>query len=184
MTTRRIICIRAINVGGTAKLPMADLRAIATDLGAGDPQTYIQSGNLVCTPPGDADADADAFDRALEAAIEAQFGFFREVISRSAGELRTARAAHPFDVIEAKSSFITLLAQSPAVEAVTKAQSFECGDDRWQVIGRDLHQRYANGAGQPQMPAVKIGKTLGVPGTARNLNTIDKLLAMAQPPRE
>lgn len=178
MSALSIFALRAINVGGTAKLPMADLRAMAADLGAMDVQTYIQSGNLVCAPPH----DDDSFERALEAAIEARFGFFREVISRSAGELRAARAAHPFDVIEARSSFITLLTQAPTAGAVTKAETFECGDDRWQVIGRDLHLRYAAGAGRPQMPAAKIGKALGVPGTARNLNTIDKLLAMTESP--
>ena len=72
--------LRAVNVGG-ATLPMARLKAIATDLGATDVSTYIASGNLLCTPPG---KPAD-FDRALEQAIEAEFGFFREAISRTPG---------------------------------------------------------------------------------------------------
>lgn len=171
----RIVCIRAVNVGGTAKLPMADLREIAAALGAPDARTYIQSGNLVCTPPG----DPGDFDRALETAIQKQFGFFREVMSRSVDELRAARADHPFEVIEPKFSYITLLAGAPTLEAIAQAQSLPCGDDRWQVIGRDLHVRYAAGAGQPQMPVNKILAALGTPGTARNLNSIDKLIEMA-----
>ena len=63
---RRIVLLRAVNVGG-AKLPMADLRAIAGDLGATAVETYIASGNLVCTLP--ARTRFDAFDRALESAI-------------------------------------------------------------------------------------------------------------------
>ncbi|MGZ5389365.1 MAG: DUF1697 domain-containing protein, partial [Aeromicrobium sp.] len=69
----RVILLRAVNVGG-ASLPMAGLRALLTELGARDVRTYIQSGNAVCVPPGD---PAD-FDRAIEKAIEAEFGFFRE----------------------------------------------------------------------------------------------------------
>ena len=82
----RIHLLRAVNVGG-AKLPMADLRALATSLGATDVSTYIASGNLICEPPG----DPAEFDRALEAAVDEQFGFFREVISQPRGLVAARR---------------------------------------------------------------------------------------------
>ncbi|RYJ00184.1 MAG: DUF1697 domain-containing protein, partial [Actinomycetales bacterium] len=111
--SRRIVLIRAVNVGG-AKLPMAELREIAESLGASDVSTYIASGNLLCTPP----SDTAAFDRALEKAIEDRYGYFREVISRSVEELRDALAAHPFDVVEAKFSYVYALTGAPTKEAV------------------------------------------------------------------
>ena len=74
---KRVVLLRAVNVGG-AKLPMARLREIAENLGASNVSTYIASGNLLCDV-----AEPDGFDRALEQAIEDEFGFFREVISRS-----------------------------------------------------------------------------------------------------
>jgi hypothetical protein len=83
--TTRIVLLRAVNVG-PAQLPMADLRAIATDLGATDVRTYIASGNLVADVPG----DPAAFDRALEQAVEQRFGFFRDVISRTPEQVRAA----------------------------------------------------------------------------------------------
>ena len=168
----RIHLLRAINVGGTAKLPMADLREIATELGATDVSTYIASGNLLCTPPG----DPDKFDRALEQAIEARFGFFREVISRSREEVAAALAAHPFEVVEPKFSYVTFLTAEPTPEAVASEREVPTGDDRWDVVGREMHVRYADGAGRPQMKDAAIGRRLGVSGTARNLNTVQKLL--------
>jgi uncharacterized protein (DUF1697 family) len=54
------------------------------------------------------------------------------------------------------------------------------GDDRWEVIGRDLHIRYADGAGRTQMKGDAAGRALAVPGTARNLNTVHKLLELAR----
>ncbi len=170
----RVQLIRAVNVGG-AKLPMADLRAIATELGATDVSTYIASGNLLCTPPG----DAAAFDRALERAIEERFGYVREVISRTPAELRAALDAHPFEIIEPKYSYVTFLLTAPTPDAVAKARTFATGDDRWEVIGREMHIRYAGGAGRPQMKDASIGRALGVPGTARNLNTVAKLIELA-----
>ena len=173
---RRIVLLRAVNVGG-AKLPMADLRAIAADLGATDVETYIASGNLVCTLP--ARTRADAFDRALEAAIEERFGYFREAISRSLAEVEAALAAHPFEVLEPKFSYVTFLLSEPTAAAIEKARTYETGDDRWEVIGRELHIRYATGAGRPQMKDAQIGKALGVPGTARNLRTVQALIDLA-----
>lgn len=174
MTERRIVLVRAVNVGG-AKLPMARWREIAEDLGATDVATYIASGNLVCVPPD----DVEAFDRAMEQAVEDEFGFFREVISRSRSEVQAALDAHPFEVIEPKYSYVTFLAGEPTAEAIAKARTFETGDDCWEVIGRELHVRYAGGAGRPQMKDASIGRALGVPGTARNLNTVRKLIDLA-----
>ncbi|MEY2847525.1 MAG: hypothetical protein RI885_190, partial [Actinomycetota bacterium] len=139
MSDMRIALIRAVNVGGTAKLPMAELREVAASLGATDISTYIASGNLLCTPPG----DAAEFDRALEAAIESRFGFAREVISRSRSEMVEALAAHPFEVVSPRSSFVTFLTAAPTDAAISTAAGVPTGDDRWQVAGRDLHLRYA-----------------------------------------
>lgn len=175
-TGRRIVLLRAVNVGG-AKLPMADLRAIAADLGATDVETYIASGNLVCSLP--ARTKPDAFDRALEAAIEDRFGWFREAISRSLAEVEAALAAHPFEVVQPKFSYVTFLLDTPTAAAIEKARSYPTGDDRWEVVGRELHVRYATGAGRPQMKDAQIGRALAVPGTARNLNTVQALIDLA-----
>lgn len=174
----RIVLVRAVNVGGTAKLPMAQWRALAESLGATRVRTYITSGNMVCAPEG----DPEAFDRALEAAVERQLGFFREVISRSVQQVSAALAAHPFEELDPRFSYITFLAGEPTAEAVAKAQNFETGADEWRVIGQEMHIRYAEGAGRAQMKDAAIGRALGVPGTARNLNTVRRLITLASEP--
>lgn len=167
----RVVLLRAVNVGGT-QLPMAELREIAAELGATSVSTYIASGNLIADIPG------PDFDRQLEAAIERRYGWFRDVMSRTPAQLRAALDAHPFEVVEPKFSYISFLAAEPSAEAIAKAETYETGDDQWQVIGTEMHIRYANGAGRPQMKADSIGRALTVPGTARNLNTVRKLLAL------
>ncbi|AWB93908.1 DUF1697 domain-containing protein [Aeromicrobium chenweiae] len=172
--TTRIVLLRAVNVGG-AQLPMAELRAIAGDLGATDVSTYIASGNLVADVPD----DPRTFDRALERAVEERFGFFRDVISRTPEEVAAALAAHPFEVLQPKFSYISFLAAEPDAAAIARAETYETGDDDWRVIGAEMHIRYANGAGRPAMKADSIGRALQVPGTARNLNTVTKLVQLA-----
>jgi uncharacterized protein (DUF1697 family) len=173
--SKRVVFLRAVNVGG-AKLPMADLREIAAGLGATEVSTYIASGNLLANVGG----DASAFDRALERAVEARFGFFREAISRTPAELQAALDAHPFAVIEPKFSYINFLCAQPTAAALEKAATYETFDDHWKVIGQEMHIRYAHGAGRPSMKADAIGRALKVPGTARNLNTVRALLELSR----
>jgi uncharacterized protein (DUF1697 family) len=174
--TRRVILIRAVNVGG-AKLPMAELKEIAADLGASDPTTYIASGNLIADVPG----DPDDFDRALEKAIEKRYGYFREAISRTRDELVAALEAHPFEVVEPKYSYISFMLAAPTKTAVQAASDVATGDDRWQVVGHDLHIRYAHGAGRAELKDAQLLRALGkIPTTARNLNTVKKLIELAE----
>jgi uncharacterized protein (DUF1697 family) len=169
-----IVLLRAVNVGG-AKLPMAELRELATDLGATDVSTFIASGNLICEPP----KDVNAFGQALEKAIEKKYGFFRECIIRTPAELRKARKNHPFDVDDPKNGHIVFLLDAPTNTAIAKARKYETGADRWEVIGREMHIRYDHGAGRSDMNGPAIGKALGVPGTSRNLRTVEKLIELA-----
>jgi uncharacterized protein (DUF1697 family) len=171
----RILLVRAVNVGG-AKLPMAEFRELLTELGADQVRTYIQSGNAIVEISG----SLEEFDRAVEKELTKRFGYEREVISRSPAELKTALEQHPFAVSEPKYSYIAPMTGTPAKDAIEKAREVDCGEDEWEVIGDDLHIRYANGAGRAQLDMNKVLRRLKVQATARNLNTIQKLIEMAE----
>jgi len=173
VSVSHVVLLRAVNVGG-AKLPMAELRELATDLGATQVSTFIASGNLIC----DAPKDVKAFASALEKAIEAKCGFYRECIIRTPAELTKARQDYPFDVDDPKNGHIVFLLDRPTKAAIAKAREIETGVDRWEVVGREWHIRYDHGAGRSDMNAPAIQKALGVPGTSRNLRTVDKLIEL------
>jgi len=172
MSPTRVLLLRAVNVGG-ATLPMDGLRNLAEELGATDVSTYIASGNLLCTPP----EDPAMFDRALETAIQERFGFFREVISRTQDELRTALTAYPFSRAEPKWCHIYFLSAAPTKEAAAALQAKSSEDIS--VIGSDLHIRYRDGVAASKLTTKLIHQTLGVVGTGRNLATVEKLIALA-----
>ncbi len=172
---RQVFLLRAVNVGGTA-LPMADLRSWATELGATDVMTHLASGNLLCVPP----ADPEDFAMRLAVVIEDRLGVPREVIARTADELRAAITAHPFPVTEPKMSHIGFMAAAPAGPAITAAGAFPTGDDAWRVIGRDHHVRFAHGAGRPDMNVDRLLRLLGEPVTMRNLRTVGALAERAR----
>jgi uncharacterized protein (DUF1697 family) len=164
--------LRAVNVGG-ASMPMADLRALATELGATDVSTLLASGNLLCRPPG----DPGAFDRDLERAIEQRFGFAREVISRSVAELRAALDAYPFDRTQPKYCHIYFLAAKPAAAAAEALSGRGLEDVA--LVRRDLHIRYRDGVAKTKLTTPLIHRTLGVVGTGRNLDTVAKVARLA-----
>jgi len=169
---RRVLLLRAVNVGGCA-MPMADLRNLAEELGATAVSTYIASGNLICTPPG----DPATFDRALEAAIHTRFGFFREVVSRTPAELQSALDAYPFDRTEPQWCHIYFLSAAPTPQAAAALGAKSPEDIS--VIGNDLHIRYHHGVAASKLTATLIHRTLNVIGTGRNLATVGKLIALA-----
>lgn len=170
----RILLVRAVNVGG-ATLPMADLRSLLTDLGGDQVRTYIASGNAVLDVPG----DPDAFDRAVEDAIERSFGFRRDVVSRTPPEVAAALAAHPFEVEDPRFSYVSFLVAAPTADGLAAAGDVATGKDRWQVLGRELHLRFADGMGRATLDADRLHRRLGVAGTARNLRTVQALVDLA-----
>jgi len=177
--TTRILFVRAVNVGG-AKLPMAEFRAWLGDLGATDVRTYIASGNAVLSIDGDAAAfDPAAFDRAVEAELTRRYGYVREVISRSPEQVRAAMDAHPFEVLEPKYSYVAFLTGAPAPDAIEAARAVLAGHDLWQVVGTELHIRYADGQGSASLNLDAVLRRLRVKGTARNLRTVRAVLDLA-----
>ncbi|GAA3024548.1 DUF1697 domain-containing protein [Gordonia defluvii] len=172
--SERIGLLRAVNVGG-ARLPMARLRVIAESLGAQEVSTYIASGNLLYTPPG----EASEFDAALERAIEDEFGYYREVISRTPAELAAALAGHPFEVVEPRFSYVYALTGTPTVEAATALAQRAGPTEHVAVIGRELHLRYDDGAANATLTPAVIKRTLGYSGTGRNLDTVGRLVELA-----
>ena len=87
-----VALLRAVNVGGTGKLPMSDLKAICEELGFTSVRTYIASGNVVFTS-GRSEAQVKAD---LEARLAAYAGKPVGVLVRSAEELEGVLARNPF----------------------------------------------------------------------------------------
>jgi uncharacterized protein (DUF1697 family) len=179
--TVRVLFVRAVNVGGTAKLPMADFRTMLEELGAVRARTYIASGNAVVDLPDGWSASARAkFDRAVERELESRFGFRREVISRTLPELESALADHPFEIADPKWSYVAFLSAAPDHAGIERANQLAVGGDEWAIRGTDLHLRFAEGMGKAALNVDALLKRLGVAGTARKLNTVTALIELAR----
>ncbi len=164
-----IALLRAINVGGTGKLPMAELRSLCADLGFADVRTYIQSGNVVFATR----RSAAAAKAALEQALAARLGKPSAVIMRTLEELVAVEAANPFPDA-APAQLLVLFLDAPPDAALLKTVKIP-GRERLKLLGRELYLHFPDGMGPSKLriPYADIG-------TGRNLNTVRALIALAR----
>src|SRR5690349_16774971 len=113
---RHVALLRAVNVGGRSKVPMADLRALFEELGHTEVQTYIASGNVVFGGKPDA--------RRLERALADRFGVETTVILRTAKQLEAVLDAHPFGK-DTSHTYVTFLAEKPSAPAVKAVHALD-----------------------------------------------------------
>jgi len=147
---------------------MAELRAMAEGCGFADARTYIASGNLVFRTS----LPADAARNALERALEGWAGKPVPVFLRTPAELDDILAANPFPDAPGNRCLVTFLDAPPPEGWQSEIRHRK--DEEIAAIGREIYIHYGDGMGQSRLviPAARSG-------TARNLNTIRKLVEMA-----
>ncbi len=171
--------LRGINVGGKHQVKMDALREVFEALGLRDVQTFIQSGNVVCNA---AERQLPRLRQRLEDAIEARFGFRCDVVVRTAEEMRSCLFRNPFrgrTGIESAKLLITFLAQDPDPDGCSKLRSLKLDPEELHIVGRDVYVYFPTGMGRSKLSWPLIAKSLKTSGTGRNLNTVEKLIAMA-----
>lgn len=173
-----VVLMRAVNVGGR-KLPMAQLRALCEELGFGNPETYIQSGNLLIDTE---DAAVDIKTR-LGAAIAREFGFEVPLIVRPASAWRRYLDGNPFagDPAVSEKMLHLLLADGPPLEdALATLENHAGQGERLRIAGDALWIDYGEGVGRSKLTPARIDRAWGAPATARNLRTVRRLEAMIE----
>ena len=160
-----VALLRAVNVGGNNKLPMAELTALAGRLGLEQARTYIASGNLIFS----SERGEDELRALLEAAIAAQWGKPIGVLVRSAAELAEIAARNPWPDRPGNRVAALFTDQVPSLEGV-RHQAGEV-----LALGRrEIYVDYGAGMASSKLviPAAKTG-------TARNINTVVKLAMLS-----
>jgi uncharacterized protein (DUF1697 family) len=166
--TSYIALLHAVNVGGTGKLPMTELKALCDGLGFIGARTYIASGNVVFK----SDKSAQQVKAALEQALEGHMGKAVGVQIRTQSEMQAVLDANPFPGREG-SRTLTLFVNSPP-SADTPNTATGQGNEEIILGAREVYIYYPDGMGRSKLrlPIIKTG-------TARNINTVAKLAAMA-----
>lgn len=175
MTSERCaLLLRAVNVSGRNRVPMAELRTLLSERTAlTGVSTFIASGNIICDDPGDIDS-ARSEVRAL---IAAAFGVDTPVIARTHAELVAALEENPFPDAAADKLLHVMFLEGPASPGVIEAlEQRLLPGERISLVGDDLWIDYAEaGVHGSKLTKAVLDKALGVAGTARNLRTVRTL---------
>jgi uncharacterized protein (DUF1697 family) len=174
-----IALLRGINVGGHHKIKMDELRKVCESLKLRNPQTHVQSGNIVFSTE---EKDAARLAKRMEEAIERKFGFHADVVVRTTRDLKDAVARSPFasrNGLEPGKLIVTFLPCDLAKGKCDGILNIKAGGEEVKFGKRELYIYYPDGMGKSKLvPA--LDRVLEKTGTARNWNTVTKLLAMAE----
>lgn len=163
-----IALLRAVNVGGTGKLPMDELVRMARNLGFQEPRTYIASGNLVFEWEGSAEAVKSRLGKALAEYVGKEVG----VLVRTAAELAGVLEANPFPGRPTNRTMVIFLDTAPPADALRGVVG-PAGEEV-RIGRREFYVHYPEGMGRSRLtiPGAKHG-------TARNINTVEKLVQLS-----
>jgi uncharacterized protein (DUF1697 family) len=174
--SRAVLLLRAVNVSGRNKVPMAQLReALAVDGELRNVSTYIASGNIICDAPVDA-ASACARVREL---IHAEFDVDTPVIARTHDELASALTSNLFEHGAENLVHAMFLESEPNPGAVAALNERLVPGEELALLGRELWINYsADGVRASKLTKAVLDRALGVAGTARNLRTVRTLVEL------
>lgn len=164
-----VALLRAVNVGGTGRLAMADLKAICEAVGFHAVRTYIASGNVVFRSDW-SELQAKA---ALEARLQAHAGRPVGLVMRTAAEMAEVLAWNPFPDAPGNRVMAIFLDDAPSPSILDDVVG-RAADEELRLGRREIYVRYGAGMTDTKLriPAAKLG-------TARNMNTVSRLAVMA-----
>jgi len=173
------ICfLRGVNVGGKGKVPMTELKTLFEGrLGFENVKTLLQSGNIVFT------AKAKPVAAKIEAAIEKAFAYKSDVHVLTPAKLRKIIEDNPFPADAKKDPSHTvalIISQPPAADAEAKVAALATKTEKFKITPQAVYMSLHLTMADTKLAGAPLDRALGVRGTARNWNTLNKLLALAE----
>ncbi|MEU9638720.1 DUF1697 domain-containing protein [Streptomyces tendae] len=179
MTTMYATLLRGINVGGSRKVPMADLRALLTSLGHEAVRTHLQSGQAVFASDH---GDEESLAAELAKAVEGRFGFPVDVIVRDHAYLKGIVEACPFPAaeLEARQLHVTYFSAPVDADRFAQIDALAFRPEEFRLGDRALYLYAPDGLGRSKLAEAlaKPRVNKGLIATSRNWNTVTKLVEL------
>lgn len=158
-----VALLRGVNVGGNKMLKMEDLRKTFESLGYTNVRTVLQSGNVIF--------DAKTKPRDLESHLGVR------VVLRTQAEIRSAIARNPYPAeAENDPGHLIVVFLSAALPSDEPLHKFALPHEKFVVKGKEIYIHFGEGMGRSKLAESLTEKKLGVVPTARNWNTVNKLV--------
>jgi uncharacterized protein (DUF1697 family) len=169
--TSYVALLRGVNLLGVSTLKMADLKAIAGELGLGSPRTFIASGNLLFT----SDKPEEQLRLMLEQRLQTRMGRDVRVMLRSADEMNAAVQANPFEDTPGNRVQAFFMNEPPPADLRATIRN-QADDERVAAGAREVYVAY----GERGIGKSRLRIPVAEAGTARNMNTVARLAQLAK----
>jgi uncharacterized protein (DUF1697 family) len=170
--------LRAVNVGGSSPIKMEAVRAVYESLGLADVRTLLQSGNVLFRSGL---TDRQQLVKRITQELERQLDLKVEVILRTLGEVASIVERGPVlspraDRNKLLVMFLKAVPDAAAQAALTKWHKSKEMKELLEMRGPEIYLYYPDGIGRSKLTTAVIEDKLDTAGTARNWNTLTKLV--------
>jgi uncharacterized protein (DUF1697 family) len=175
--SRQIALLRGINLASKRRVGMADLRELLDGQGYKDVRTHLQSGNVVLSST----LSPRRLERTLERQLAERFGFDISVLVRTRAELAKVVERNPLRKVATDGSrhVVSFLSRRLPAAVARELEAADVAPERVAISGREIYAWYPNGIQRSPLGKLLDDSRLGVVSTARNWNTVVKLLELA-----
>jgi uncharacterized protein (DUF1697 family) len=173
-----VALLRGINVGRNNRIAMADLREVLGSLGHERIRTHILSGNAIFSSGR---RGVPGLESELERALSDRFKLDVRVLIRTAAELAAIVDRNPLPAAASDGSrfFVLFLDRNPDEERLHAIDPTDFAPDEFRVGDRVIYAWYKHGLTRSKLAGALSDKRLGVTTTARNWNTVTRLVELA-----
>ena len=172
---RHLAFLRAVNLGPTRKVPMAQLRERLAAAGFTDVETHIQTGNVALSSTMRSGAKVEA---AIEELLAAWCGFEVPTMVRSPrelGDLARAVEATPPLLTPAGRRYVAFARTEPSPAARGALTAYAETPERALVVGRDVLLEYDASFPDAKLSGARLEKLVGSPVTVRDIKVVRAL---------
>jgi uncharacterized protein (DUF1697 family) len=177
-----VVLLRAVNLGRSRRVPMADLREALDGAGYGQVTTYLQSGNVILASAARSDTKLGS---SIERLMRATFGFDVGVIVRAASHMNRVVRTNPLarPPVSPTSLHVAFLKTKPSASVARKLADLDFGRDEFVLRGSELFLRYPKGVARSKMSAALFERLLDTPATMRTWKVVNELARRAEAAR-
>jgi uncharacterized protein (DUF1697 family) len=174
---RQVALLRGVNIASRNRIAMADLREVVEGLGYADVKTLLMSGNAVFSSTDRPDAAAAK----IRAALKKQLGLDVGVLGRSCAEMARIVDRNPLHgkATNPKRYSVVFLSGKPDARVLREVDAAKYEPELFEAHGKEIYAWWPDGLRQARLTHAFWERRLGLTATARNWNTVEKLLAMA-----
>jgi uncharacterized protein (DUF1697 family) len=172
--TTYVALLHSIVLGPGRRVLMADLKAMAAELGFRDVRSWVATGNLIFEGE---DAPLATVESRLEAGFRTRFGKHVDIIARTAEAWKRLAARNPFPNGNGADIGIRVMRKPLGPDALSMLRRLAAPGMALALSDGDLWIDFGGKPSETRLLSHLTTKKLGI-GTLRNANTVNALAAM------